>query len=226
MMYRLYSLSHFRYDIMLSCWRSHPSHRPTFIELKLQLEELVKEQSEFDYLSICLDTGCSSYLPQCSDEDESDVTIGLFKMEQMSRNKAGKNATESDDSSTTTKQTTLSDGVIITLTPNMTRYEVNTERETKWLQLPIHPIGTLPEVASSRDRDTSNNNVCDETEIADSSAQESHRQESRQLNNIDNANDKTIDEERGHNGSLRQIIDMYERGMGGETNTEDNNAVP
>ncbi|XP_075981542.1 tyrosine-protein kinase receptor torso-like [Anticarsia gemmatalis] len=40
------------YDIMLSCWRSHPRERPTFAELHARLDELLNSASAHHYLSL------------------------------------------------------------------------------------------------------------------------------------------------------------------------------
>lgn len=44
--------NNYRYNIMLACWNSSPRSRPTFTELKHDLNALMSSNNKHDYLNM------------------------------------------------------------------------------------------------------------------------------------------------------------------------------
>lgn len=52
----------FSYQIMLSCWRANPEERPSFTDLRNELEKLLEEQGDEQYISV----NCADFDDYCA----------------------------------------------------------------------------------------------------------------------------------------------------------------
>ncbi|CAH1791170.1 unnamed protein product [Owenia fusiformis] len=59
------------YDLMIRCWKVNPSDRPTFAELKIDLERMMEENSNVDYMDFSLDESKDYYVFEESQQSES-----------------------------------------------------------------------------------------------------------------------------------------------------------
>ena len=50
---------HFRYELMLRCWQEHPSDRPTFLEIREDLEEIMSQGET--YITFDIDEDSNYY---------------------------------------------------------------------------------------------------------------------------------------------------------------------
>ena len=67
---------YFRYELMLRCWQEHPSDRPTFLEIREGLEEIVSQGET--YITFDIDENSNYYqtpsfnsAPRDQEEDDA-----------------------------------------------------------------------------------------------------------------------------------------------------------
>lgn len=82
----VYFLVYFSYDIMLHCWNQSPLQRPTFTELREQLEKIMTDSSHYLSLDINEENtyyNVASFKSVPSDSEDDDSITNAFDKEKV-----------------------------------------------------------------------------------------------------------------------------------------------
>ena len=215
-----------RYDLMRSCWHGVPLDRPTFTDLIEKLNVILQTSPTHSYLSIKNNAAeiiheaavrsSSSSLSSLAVFDDDDIFTceqadSVFSIASTSATTDGscydpervpsesQRSSETSVSSVSSKQSTLSDGVILTPT-DIEHFKFTTGRDSRWLSSRKTSYRTTS--TSSDSSLITHSEISEETGDCASSGASSVTEESC---------DKTHESVKPSVGVLKNIIEFFEK---------------